>query len=77
MKIHLVLEYQGEEGRVVDAYATHEAAVERCVRMGNARDQSNPNQITYHIIKKSVKGLGGINFQFQGKKRFITLARRK
>lgn len=66
MKVYIVLAYNNDLSRIVNVYATKEAADASIVRQ-NLRNDA----ITFHVIKKTVKGLHGINFKVDGKKRFL------
>lgn len=70
MKVFTVLEY-GEDNikcRVVDIYGTLNGAVSRVSR---EKSQHAGTTSTFHIIEKSVKGLHGISFKIDGKKRYL------
>jgi hypothetical protein len=68
MKIFIVLEYKGDTSRVVDVYATELAAERRATR----EYKSNKAFVgTLHVIRKSVKGLHGVKFKIDGKKRYL------
>jgi hypothetical protein len=80
MKTYLVIEFNdGKDFRVVDVYATKKGAIEKVTRMANT-NRTNLKKVTtfeegsrsVHIITKSVKGLAGIKFEIDGKKRFLT-----
>lgn len=75
MKVYIVVSYSqnSDVARIVDVYATKAGAVERCVREGNRRKVTD--QTTHHILTKGVKGLAGIKFETEGKKRYIKLNR--
>lgn len=70
MKVYIVLEFSGEEATVKDLFVDRKAAIQRIIRLKGAlpvQDQS-----TFHIISKPVKGLAGIKFVIDGKKRYLT-----
>lgn len=80
MKVYVLLDYVGENCKILDVYASEGAAFQRMKREQNLDKTVNPAMDdTYHIIKKSVKGLGGINFEIKGKERvlFVTNKRKK
>lgn len=67
MKVFIVLKYVGEVSQIVDVYTSKACAVRRVVR--ESRIHNYPT--TLHIISKPVKGLAGIKFEIDGKKRFL------
>lgn len=74
MKAYIVLEYSGEKSRILDLYATEEGAVTRAFKL---LQKGLAEGVSHHIIKKSIKGLAGIKFGIEGKKRYIKLIRGK
>lgn len=72
MKVYIVLEFEGSKNRVIDVYGTKQGAANRLLRL-SSRETYLRDNITHHIITKSIKGLGGLKFDIVGKQRILSL----
>ena len=74
MKVYLLLACQDDKTHIQDVYASEEGAnvgLKRLCR-NDLKGLDNTKPATLHIIKRGVKGLAGIKFEIDGKKRFLT-----
>jgi hypothetical protein len=72
MKVFIVLEFNGSSTNIIGVYPTESGATRRRARLIQENISKSRLDVTTGIIKKTVKGLGGIKFEMDGKSRYIT-----